>query len=99
MKKTILAFLTIFSMPALAQQEINIRVPCASTDSVIRVLVREFKEQPILIGTTSEKLIVTIWKGLTTDSFTVTITNENDMTCALVEGKELRPAAKQTRGN
>jgi hypothetical protein len=52
-----------------------------------------------MVGMSSEKLIVTVWKGLTNDNFTITITNEHDMTCALVEGKDMRPISKQTRGN
>jgi len=66
-------------------------IQCIETEVLLSGLLNRIKERPVVIGTSSDKVIFMVWRGLTNDDFTVTITSENKkMSCVLVEGNNLK---------
>ena len=94
MKKLFSASLLFLSLNSFAQglpfSQTNVTVSCTTTQAVFDVLKKEFKESPVAVGKV-DNLIVIIWKNLTTDAFTVTITSdEKNTNCSVLEGQELK---------
>lgn len=70
---------------------LSYEVQCIETSVLLNGLMNRVKERPIAFGVSSDKVIVMLWRGLTNDDFTITITSESKTSsCILVEGKGLK---------
>ena len=75
--------------PAAAHDETDFR-KCMPHDRAVRYLATQFGEHPVYRGWDGDmKRVVEVWYSLKTQTFTVTATDEANVTCQLSSGTHL----------
>ena len=84
-KLLVVALLSLFSAPALAQPM------CGPLEEVQRALLSEFGERPVAIGETTRFAIVT-FANAESGSFTILAVRPDGLACDLASGRHWRDA-------
>lgn len=72
-------------------------VVCGRTDQIYKNLKEEHKEEPVVVGTSSDNFLFVLWAS-ETGGFSITISAEGrNVSCLLLEGKELNILNKEFR--